>query len=107
MDAQLIGAKGLGYGKVAGKGALKFGQVADIIDPLLKLADVAWGQADPLHPQATQLADDVDVLGQGGHRLRLVHAHFQLKRARPYHPGQMAVHHGGMGHRPAVFGRRP
>ena len=49
VQAEFVRAKGAGDGHVLGKRRLERAQVADVIDALLKGANVAGSQADPLH----------------------------------------------------------
>src|SRR5436309_9397295 len=51
---------------------LKSVHVANVVDTLLELTNVARCQAHPVDAQASQLSCDVDMLCGGGWRLRLV-----------------------------------
>src|SRR5262245_3276361 len=103
MEAELIRPEGLRDGHVPGERLLELAQIADVINALLEIADVPRSQAHPFHAEAPQFVGDVNVFGQGRHRLRLVHTHLQLERFSVHYGFEMAMHSDSVRHDAAIL----
>src|SRR5436309_11687515 len=72
MQAELVWSQGARNRRMHTHFNLKSVHVANVVDTLLELTNVARCQAHPVDAQAPQLCRDVDMLCGSGWRLRLV-----------------------------------
>ena len=83
MQTELVGPELPRHSRMPGKLGRKDLEIPDVIHAFFKLADKTGGQTDPTDTESTQLAGDIDVLGNGSGVGGLVHRDFELKTPIP------------------------